>query len=171
MKRVQLLALITAASVMVSACGEATLAEETAAVGSPCPWVAGGFLSGVPCSGEVGRDPHDAVYALSESQLHIAMCDATSIGGGDVAGRLHLKVTDPTIGTHPIAAEEASAYFYLDPPGCYSCSGYTGVSGSVTIDGYDPVSHAVCGTFDIEVQGDGSTTTRSQEGVFVAIIP
>ena len=127
-------------------------------------------MSGVPCSGEVALDPQDAVYALSEHQLHIAMCDASPLVG-DVAGRLHLEVPDPTIGTHPIAAEEASATFHLGLAACESCGGYNGVSGSVTIDGYDPVSHAVCGTFDVEVQRYDSTAPRAEAGVFVAIIP
>ncbi len=147
---------------LIAGCGPRTLRDETQAIGAECVRSDRGITTGTYVCDSPGG-PFDAVYEFRAESggLHVALCNA-----GAFFGELHFTVDDPTLGTHTLGVSKSSL-----PAPCDGCDGWTNVGGTVDIEGYDPVSQTVCGTFDIPYRQREGTGTRRETGTFSAVVP
>jgi len=164
--------LVVMGALFFSGCAAQTLQDETQPVGATCPLTTTGMISGTySCPSDVHLESMVAVYEFrpENGALHVAMCNAGvagSRGGAPFHGNFHFTVPAPTRGTHTLAADTSSL-----AAACDGCDSWTNTGGTIEVEGYDPTTRTVCGTFDIPLRQRRGTNMRRDTGTFVAIIP
>lgn len=164
--------LVVMGALLGSGCAARTLQDETQPVGATCPRTTRGMISGTyMCPSDVNPESMVAVYEFrpENGALHVAMCNAGvagSLGGAPFHGNFHFTVREPTLGTHTLPADTSSL-----GAACDGCDSWTNTGGTIEVEGYDPTTRTVCGTFDIPLRQRRGTNTRRDTGTFVAIIP
>ena len=162
--------LVVMGALLGSGCaGPRTLREETQPVGATCPRTTTGMISGTyACPAGFSPDPLDAAYEFrpENGALHVVLCNAGANASG-LFGNFHFDVREPTLGTHTLP-EYASS---IPPTDGDTRSSWSNAGGTVEVEGYDPTTGTVCGTFDIPFRAFDGVATRRETGTFVATLP
>lgn len=134
-------------------------------MGATCLRTTTGIVSGTyVCPADVPLNALSAAYefAPENGALHVALCNAGRNEATGLFGNFHFDLRQPTLGTHTLPEHAAS----IPTEGSW-----TNVGGTVDVEGYDPTTGAVCGTFDIPFRTvTGRASTRRESGTFVATL-